>query len=120
MEYKIKDSGKRKNYKSGMHRDITEGKAIYPLLIPEYLPLRESLLHRWAMWATKGIHKYGRRNWELANTEEELQHFIDALGRHFFKYYYGVEDGEDHAAAIVWNLNAVESLKWRLENENKK
>lgn len=113
MSYTIKDSGKRKKYKSGMNRDTTQGKPILPLLVAEDVPFEESMLYRWAMHATTGIEKYGRRNWELAKTDEELQHFVDAAARHLFKWLYNVEDGEDHAAAAMWNINAVETLRWR-------
>jgi hypothetical protein len=116
MKYKTKDSGKRVNYNSGMVRDIQEGKPRFDLIMPEYVPYNEQLLYRWAMLMERGMTKYGYRNWEKADSKEELDRFRQSAFRHFIQWFCGLED-EDHAAAIMFNINAYESLKWKLEQK---
>src|ERR1700752_5088532 len=102
-----RDSGKMAEYPSGMRRDTTEGKPRFDLLIPRDMPYEETLLYRTAMHYMRGGEKYGDRNYEKSRTPEDLAHHEAALWRHFVKFAMGVEDGEDHAAAVVWNVNAV-------------
>ncbi len=103
MKYKTKDSGKRQEYESGMRRDSNEGK-------PDYTLIYEPMLTRWAELMTRGAEKYGRRNWELANTPEELERFKASAYRHFVQWMRG-DDDEDHAAAIMFNISATEKIK---------
>ena len=35
--------------------------------------------------------------------------------RHVIKFLLGVEDGEDHAAAVVWNVNAVDLTRKKID-----
>lgn len=109
--FKTKDSGKRVLYKSGMNRDIAEGKPRYDLVIP--LGQKHTLLERWAMLMERGMAKYGYRNWEKADSEEELIRFKASAFRHFIQWFQGEVD-EDHAAATLFNINAVEFLKDKL------
>lgn len=67
-----KDSGKRQDFDSGMRRDIQEGKPRYDLC---YLPM----FTRWAELMDRGAEKYGERNWEKANSKEELERFKSSL-----------------------------------------
>lgn len=97
------DSGKRKLYPSGMNRDITTGKPRYDL-IP--LPMLKRLAELYA----RGADKYGDRNWELANSPEEITHFKAAAWRHFAQYMDG-DTSEDHLIAAVWNLFALGTLQ---------
>jgi hypothetical protein len=115
--FMVRDSGAKAQYDDGMHRDTAEGKPKFSLLIPRGMPYEETLLYRAAMHYMLGGIKYGDRNWEKSSTPESLEHHTEALWRHFMKYASGVEDGEDHAAAIFWNLNAVLYTKWRLGQE---
>jgi len=103
MKYTTKDSGKRQEYKSGMRRDSLEGK-------PDYTLIYEPMLTRWAELMTRGAEKYGRRNWELANSEEELERFKASAYRHFIQWLRGDND-EDHAAAVMFNISAAEKIK---------
>ena len=103
-----KDSGKRQNYKSGMRRDLQDGKPRYDLIIP--LGQKEHLLKRWAELMERGMTKYGYRNWEKANSEEEYIRFKASAFRHFIQWFQDELD-EDHAAAILFNVNAAEYLK---------
>lgn len=61
------------------------------------------------------IHKnLNARNWELANSEEELNRFKASAFRHFIQWFQGNDD-EDHASAILFNVNAAEYLKDKLK-----
>lgn len=103
----VKDSGKREEYASGMRRDTTEGKPLYTLIPRE-------LLRRYAMHLTKGAEKYGRENWKLANSQEELDRFRDSAFRHFIQWMDGERD-EDHLAAVIFNMWAADYVQEQLE-----
>lgn len=103
-----KDSGKRKEFKSGFRRDTQENKPRYDLC---YLPL----FTRWAELMSRGAEKYGERNWELCNSKLEMQRFYASAFRHFIQWIEGVDDGEDHAAAILFNVGAIEFMKEKLK-----
>lgn len=104
----VKDSGKREEYPSGMRRDTQEGKPNYTLLPREFL-------RRWAIHLTKGAEKYGRENWRLANSQEELDRFKDSAFRHFMQWLDGDTD-EDHGSAVAFNVAAAEHVKEKLKN----
>ena len=106
-EWMIKDSGKREEYDSGMHRDTTEGK-------PRFDLIEQGMLKRWANHMAGGAEKYGDRNWELAKSEEELNRFKASAYRHFWQWFNGLED-EDHASAVFFNIAAAEYMKRKLE-----
>ncbi len=113
-KFETKDSGVRQEYDSGMRRDLQEGKPRFDLLIPADIPYDESLLYRWAMLMERGMSKYGYRNWEKANSEEEYIRFKSSAMRHFMQWFSGEVD-EDHAAAVMFNINAAEYLKWKID-----
>lgn len=106
--YITKDSGKMATYEDGMRRDATEGKPKFGLMFPKGIPYEEQLITRLAALYARGAEKYGDRNYEKSSTEESLAHHEEAFWRHAVKFFLGVDDGEDHAAAVVWNINAVE------------
>jgi hypothetical protein len=106
-EFITKDSGKRIDYPSGMHRDIQDGKPRFDLC---YQPM----FKRWAELMMRGAEKYGDNNWQKANSEEELDRFKASAYRHFYQYINGEID-EDHAAAVFFNISAIEYLKERLK-----
>lgn len=110
-----KDSGKRLKYKSGMNRDLQTGKPRFDLIVPLDQKYNETLLYRWAMLMTRGYEKYGERNWEKANSKEELNRFKQSAFRHFMQWVNNVEDGEDHCAAVLFNLNAYEWLREKVK-----
>ena len=105
-EFVTKDSGIRQEYESGMRRDTQEGKPDYTLIDP-------AMLRRWAELMTRGAEKYGRRNWEKACSEEELERFEASAMRHAYQWLAGEVD-EDHAAAVLFNVAAAEYVKRRL------
>ena len=113
MKFTTKDSGKRQDYASGMRRDVQDGKPDYYLCLTDE-PLEVQLLTRWAELMTRGQEKYGRRNWQLANSEEELERFKSSAFRHFMQWITGETD-EDHAAATLFNINASEYVKRKLK-----
>ena len=116
MTYKTKDSGKRMDYKSGMCRDSLEDKARFGDLLVKDMPYEEQLLFRWAMLRTRGATKYGDRNCELATSKEELDRFKDSAFRHFIQYYTGEQD-EDHATAVLFNIQMAEMVEWKIKNK---
>lgn len=115
MKHITKDSGKRIKYKSGMVRDLQDGKPDFFLCMPEGMPYEEQLLTRWASLMERGIQKYGYRNWEKA-TGEEMVRFKASAFRHLIQALAGETD-EDHFAAVLFNLNAVVYLEWKQKNE---
>jgi len=115
-QFVTKDSGKRQKYASGMQRDLQEGKPRYDLIIPE--GVTEHMLKRWAELMERGAVKYGPRNWEKANSEEEYVRFKASAFRHFIQWFSG-EDDEDHAAATFFNINAAETLKAKLTKKTR-
>lgn len=104
QDFVIKDSGKRKEFASGMVRDVTTDK------IDWTLALDGPMFKRYAIHLTKGAIKYAKRNWLKANSAEELEHAKESATRHFMQWLAGDTD-EDHASALIFNLNAVERLK---------
>lgn len=110
-DFTVKDSGQRLDFESGMVRDVEEGKADFTLI------RRGPMLRRWAEHMTKGAVKYGRHNWTLACSQDELERFERSAARHFEQWIDGERD-EDHAAAVVFNLNAAEYVRGRLAEDD--
>jgi len=113
-KFETKDSGKRQDYASGMVRDLQDGKPDFYLVTPKDMPYDLQPLTRWAGLMTRGKEKYGSRNWEKANSIEELERFKSSAFRHFMQWVSGEED-EDHMAAVFFNLNCAEYVKWRMK-----
>jgi hypothetical protein len=106
--YFTKDSGKRAEHTDGVVRDTDKGKPRFDLIFPKGVPFDDQLMTRVANLYERGGNIYGMRNWEKSNTPETLEHHEAALMRHVVRFLTGVVDGEDHAAAVVWNINAVD------------
>lgn len=106
----VKDSGKRQEFTSGMVRDVDEGKVNYGLV------LDGPMFERWAAHLTKGAKKYARRNWMLATGQEEYERFKESALRHFVQWWKGERD-EDHAAAVMFNVNGAEYVAGKLREE---
>ena len=111
-KFTTKDSGKRKEFKSGMVRDIEEDKPRYDLL---YFPM----LKRWAELMARGAKKYGEGNWEKAEGEEELNRFKASALRHMIQWFEGQED-EDHASAVMFNISGAEMVKAKINGTKEK
>jgi len=117
-EFITKDSGQRLEFQSGMKRDIQFGKPRFDLILPQWQKYEDTMLYRWAMILTRGWEKYGERNWEKANSQEELDRFKASAFRHFMQWMAN-EDDEDHAAAIFFNVNCYEAIKEKMEKNGK-
>ena len=109
-KYKIKDSGIRKQFNSGMVRDVTGDKI-------NFLLVRDGLMFtRWAEHLTKGAIKYEKRNWMKASGQEEMDRFKESACRHFEQWLNG-EGDEDHAAAVFFNINGFEYVKNKINEK---
>ena len=107
--FAVLDSGKRQQFASGMVRDTSEDKVRYHRVFDG------PLFWRWAEHLHKGAIKYpdvapGVANWTLACTVEEFWRFHESYYSHQAKWEKGWTD-EDHAAAMVFNLNGMEYVK---------
>lgn len=96
-------------FQSGLKRDTTEGKVNWSLVYDG------PLLRRWAQLMTDGAKVKGKRNWMNAGgvpetQEEDLERFREGAARHFAQWMAG-ETNEDHAAAVVFNVNGAEHVK---------
>ncbi len=112
-DFTIKDSGTRTEFAGGMVRDADAGdKTDYTSVM--FGPM----LERWAVHCTKGRVKYpdaepGIPNWTLAASIEEWLHARGSLLRHLMAFLRGEQD-EDHAAAIMFNVNVMEYTRERI------
>ena len=124
--FKIKDSGKREEFTSGMVRDTARGKS-RPDLVRD-----GPMFQRWVNHLTKGAAKYEPRNWMKASEQVEFDRFLESLDRHYNIYFtwrllgINIEDPtnptqeplqEDHAAAVFFNINGIEYVAGKLGNE---
>jgi phytoene dehydrogenase-like protein len=113
-----KDSGERQSYDSGMVRDTQKDKERFDLLRPRDVPYSAQFLTRCAGLMARGAEKYGERNWEVANSFEEVERFEQSAERHLQQWLAGEVD-EDHAAAVFFNLLAAETIKWKIDQADK-
>jgi hypothetical protein len=115
--FETKDSGKREEYESGMVRDTEDGKPRFGLLLPEGVPYSEQMLTRFAALMARGAEKYTSRNWEKAQGAEELERYKSSALRHLVQWATDETD-EDHAAAVMFNLLAGETVKYKLRTKS--
>lgn len=116
LKFVTKDSGKRQDYVSGMRRDIQDGKPRFDLLLTDGQPYEAQFLTRFAGLLERGAAKYGEKNWQLADSREELARFRASALRHMMQWACGEQD-EDHGSAVAFNIMAYEYVKWKLEND---
>ena len=119
-EYTIKDGGKREAVgDAGMVRDTEDGKLDWSNLFQWFEPMAS----RYVAHMTKGRAKYpdpepGIPNWSLAPaTQEAYERFKRSFLRHVVQYIRGDTD-EDHAAAIMFNLNGMEYVRGRMDHQH--
>jgi hypothetical protein len=105
--FETKDSGERLKFASGMVRDTATDKTKY------HLVFSGPMFKRWAELLTRGAVKYDEDNWMKANGPAELKRFRESAVRHFIQWLDGDID-EDHAAAILFNVNGAEYVKERI------
>jgi hypothetical protein len=111
-DFDVKDSGQRMQFDSGMVRDTADGKIDY------WRGLIGPMFKRLCIHLTKGAVKYpdvrpGTPNWTLAAGDGEEQRYLESAVRHFIQWFNGDTD-EDHAAAVLFNINGYEYVKERL------
>ena len=106
--YVTKDSGEKAVHSDGVQRDTQAGKTKFTLMFPRGVPMKDQLIVRIAELYTRGGEKYGDRNWENSCAPDTLDHHLEALWRHFMSFFFEENQEEDHAAAVIWNINAVE------------
>jgi len=94
---------------SGFKRNDTSPEKLRYDLIPTWL-----LADLAALYA-EGASKFGERNWEKANAEEDIVSFKASAFRHFMEYMNGAEN-EDHLARTVFNLAGIKHVK-KQQNE---
>jgi hypothetical protein len=89
-----------RRYESGVIRGDNTGKTDYTLA------LDGPLFERWARLLTENVESKGKRNWMNASTREDYDRFRESFLRHALSVLRGDMD-EDHAAAVVFNLNGM-------------
>lgn len=86
----------------------------FELLWPLGVPFEAQLLTRCARHMARGAIKYSSRNWESFADEAALERAQASALRHIFQWLSDEDDGDDHAAAVVFNLMAAEHVKAKL------
>lgn len=85
--------------------DLTLDESSLPVLPPD-------AVRRLAVRLADGVKTYGENNWQKGM---DVNRTYQSLLRHMYgwsaQHYYGIDDGEDHAAAALFNLM---SLWWDL------
>lgn len=109
MSYTVKDSGQRLEFDGGMVRDVSAGKVDYSLVFDG------PMLERWAAHLTKA--PYPKGNWLKAEGDAERQRARESACRHFVQWMRGDTD-EDHAAALMFNLNLHEYVAGKLQQRS--
>lgn len=113
-EFETKDSGERQQWASGMKRDVQTGKPRFALMWTKRQPYHEQMVTRYAKLLARGAEKYEDRNWEEGCGQEELDYAMESLGRHTAQLICGETD-EDHAAAVWFNTQLIEYIRWRMD-----
>jgi len=96
MDYVVKDSGKRQDFRTGAVRDTNEGKGRPDLITP-------IALKRLAKHYENGAKKYGDNNWQKGIPIKRL---LESALRHLNEYLYG-NRAEDNIIAAAWNCFAI-------------
>lgn len=103
-DYKIKDSGERREFGTGSVRDKRGGKGRFDLLPP-------FALQALARHYEKGCQKYGERNWERG---QPVSVYLDSAMRHINEFMMGLTD-ENHLIAACWNVMSAYDTLERIE-----
>ena len=115
-EFITKDSGSRAEYGSGMVRDLNKGKPRFDLISPVFLPYKEQMMTRLASLMARGAEKYGDRNWEKADSGDELDRMRESAFRHFMQWYLNADEDEDHFAAAIFNMQGAEYIWYHMQH----
>jgi hypothetical protein len=114
-EFITKDSGERAQFESGMQRDTEAGKPRFDLMLPPGVPYEEQMITRFAALLGRGAEKYAERNWEQADSAAEMERMKSSAFRHLMQLLCGERD-EDHAAAVIFNVVALETTRYKVES----
>lgn len=81
-------------------------------LLIEYAESIESpdyadIVTRLAILYTNGAQVHGKWNWASVSNQEVIDSCIQSAERHLYKWV-ALETDEDHLAALIWNLYAIE------------
>lgn len=93
FEPSLKDSGQKREFPTGAHRDDDSKKPRFDLLPVTAL---EAVAKHYA----SGAVKYGENNWRKGIPRRE---FLKSALRHTFQALRG-DDDEDHVVHAAWNL----------------
>ena len=93
---KLKDSGERETFMTGMVREPNLGRGLYTLISP--IALRKLSIHM-----ENGAEKYTPRNWESGGF---LSRHLNSAMRHLQDFLEGDRE-EDHLSACVFNCFAI-------------
>jgi len=93
---KLKDSGERETYISGMTREPNLSRGRYDLISP--IALKALAIHM-----ERGAEKYEDRNWEKGG---KLSRHLNSAMRHLQQYLEG-DRSEDHLSASIYNSMAI-------------
>jgi len=110
MKHITKDSGVRHTSPSGYQRDTQGDKPRFDLMLLENVAYKDQPLTLFAELLSRGAKKYKPRNFELADSKEDLDRAKSSLLRHCIQAVTGEED-EDHYSAIMFNVWQVLSIK---------
>lgn len=102
-------------FAGGGMREPQGDRARFELLLPRGVPFEEQLLTRFAQHMARGAQKYEDRNWEQFSDAEALERAKSSALRHMMQWVTSVDDGEDHAAAILFNVMAAEHVTRKLK-----
>lgn len=106
-DYKIKDSGSRREFGTGAVRDMAKGKGRFDLIPWE-------VIRALAIHYQKGAEKYSERNWENGIP---VKAFLDSAMRHLAQVIDGKDD-ENHAISAIWNMVcAYQTILWIQEGK---
>jgi len=102
-----KESSNQETFASGMVRSSAAGKIDYSLIMDG------PMFERWVALLHRGAKLYEPRNWMKADGQVELDRFRESAFRHFMQWWNG-EGDEDHAAAVMFNINGAEFVKEKM------
>lgn len=74
----------------------------------------QNMITRLSFLMARGAEKYGDRNWEKGCGIEEYVRARTSAARHLGEWIGGLQDGQDHASAVLFNLISADYFAWRM------
>lgn len=109
-EFETKSDDQREQLAGGMVRSPAGDKQDWTLI------RKGPLLKRWVALLSRGARVYGKNNWlkallstVKADRDKTKERFQESAARHFEQWINGDRD-EDHAAAVIFNMNGYEAM----------